>query len=413
MIGMARERGCTGSSWPAPTPPTSPRSYLRRGRRGGAARRGRRGARRGDGPPWRHGARGRSTRSRHRLPRIRRAGRRCAAPGGRPVIRDLDALPMPAWDLVDIDRYRSIWLRAPRPLLAEHGHHPRLPLPLQLVRQAAVGPALPRPQPGERGRPSSSMLIGPLRARTTSGSWTTSWGSSRAGSPGSPTCSRSAGLRIPLQVPHPPRPRCCERGPSTPCAAPAARSSGWAPSRARRRSSTPWRRAPPWSRSARPPGACTAAGIKVAFFLQFGYPGETRDDVEQDPADGARLPARRLGMSVSYPLPGTPFYERVKGAARGQAALGGLRRPGHDVPGPVHDRLLPPAPHGAPHRVPGARGWRGSCCTWPRAVAAARPPPVQAGGVLYRWARLPMERIAARPAGRSRRTRASARCRPA
>jgi radical SAM superfamily enzyme YgiQ (UPF0313 family) len=54
------------------------------------------------------------------------------------------------------------------------------------------------------------------------------------------------------------------------------------------------------------------AGIRPAFFLQFGYPGEDWDDVQAtlqlvrdcDPDD--------IGMSVSYPLPGTPFFERVK-----------------------------------------------------------------------------------------------------
>ena len=29
----------------------------------------------------------------------------------REIIRDLDALPFPAWDLVDVERYRAIWLR--------------------------------------------------------------------------------------------------------------------------------------------------------------------------------------------------------------------------------------------------------------------------------------------------------------
>jgi radical SAM superfamily enzyme YgiQ (UPF0313 family) len=29
----------------------------------------------------------------------------------RPVLRNLDALPVPAWDLVDIEAYRSIWLK--------------------------------------------------------------------------------------------------------------------------------------------------------------------------------------------------------------------------------------------------------------------------------------------------------------
>ena len=51
------------------------------------------------------------------------------------------------------------------------------------------------------------------------------------------------------------------------------------------------------------------AGIHVGFFLQFGYPGETREDIEKtiqlvrdcDPDD--------IGISVSYPMPGTKFYE--------------------------------------------------------------------------------------------------------
>jgi anaerobic magnesium-protoporphyrin IX monomethyl ester cyclase len=54
------------------------------------------------------------------------------------------------------------------------------------------------------------------------------------------------------------------------------------------------------------------AGIRVGFFLQFGYPGETRDDIEKtiqlvrdcDPDD--------IGISVSYPMPGTKFYEAVR-----------------------------------------------------------------------------------------------------
>ncbi|WP_431210713.1 hypothetical protein ACQ86N_32800 [Puia sp. P3] len=28
----------------------------------------------------------------------------------RPVMRDLDAMPLPAWDLVDIESYRRVWL---------------------------------------------------------------------------------------------------------------------------------------------------------------------------------------------------------------------------------------------------------------------------------------------------------------
>ena len=55
-----------------------------------------------------------------------------------------------------------------------------------------------------------------------------------------------------------------------------------------------------------------AAGIGVAFFLQFGYPGETWDDVEATLQLVRDCAPDDIGMSVSYPLPGTPFYDRVR-----------------------------------------------------------------------------------------------------
>jgi len=54
------------------------------------------------------------------------------------------------------------------------------------------------------------------------------------------------------------------------------------------------------------------AGIQVAFFLQFGYPGETRADVEKTLKMVREAMPDDIGISVSYPLPGTRFYERVK-----------------------------------------------------------------------------------------------------
>lgn len=53
-------------------------------------------------------------------------------------------------------------------------------------------------------------------------------------------------------------------------------------------------------------------GVKVAFFLQFGYPGETREDIELTLKMVRDLMPDDIGISVSYPLPGTPFYENVK-----------------------------------------------------------------------------------------------------
>ncbi len=53
-------------------------------------------------------------------------------------------------------------------------------------------------------------------------------------------------------------------------------------------------------------------GVKVAFFLQFGYSSETRDDIELTLKMVRDLMPDDIGISVSYPLPGTPFYERVR-----------------------------------------------------------------------------------------------------
>jgi len=54
------------------------------------------------------------------------------------------------------------------------------------------------------------------------------------------------------------------------------------------------------------------AGIRVAFFLQFGYPGETWDDVQATLQLVRDCNPDDVGVSVSYPLPGTPFHERVR-----------------------------------------------------------------------------------------------------
>jgi len=55
-----------------------------------------------------------------------------------------------------------------------------------------------------------------------------------------------------------------------------------------------------------------AAGYRIAFFIQFGYPGETLDDIEETLELIRKAQPDDVGISVSYPLPGTPFYERVK-----------------------------------------------------------------------------------------------------
>jgi anaerobic magnesium-protoporphyrin IX monomethyl ester cyclase len=53
-------------------------------------------------------------------------------------------------------------------------------------------------------------------------------------------------------------------------------------------------------------------GIKVGFFLQFGYLGEGESDIEATKQMIKELVPDEIGISISYPLPGTKFYDKVK-----------------------------------------------------------------------------------------------------
>lgn len=54
------------------------------------------------------------------------------------------------------------------------------------------------------------------------------------------------------------------------------------------------------------------AGIRACYFLQFGYPGETWTELRQTIELVRETRPDDIGVSFSYPLPGTPFYERVR-----------------------------------------------------------------------------------------------------
>jgi len=62
-----------------------------------------------------------------------------------------------------------------------------------------------------------------------------------------------------------------------------------------------------------------AAGIRACYFLQFGYPGENWAELQKTIAFVRQTRPDDIGISFSYPLPGTVFYERV------QAQLGHKR----------------------------------------------------------------------------------------
>lgn len=53
-------------------------------------------------------------------------------------------------------------------------------------------------------------------------------------------------------------------------------------------------------------------GIRACFFLQFGYPGETWTDIQKTIQLVRQSRPDDIGVSVSYPLPGTKFHQQVR-----------------------------------------------------------------------------------------------------
>ena len=52
-------------------------------------------------------------------------------------------------------------------------------------------------------------------------------------------------------------------------------------------------------------------GIRACYFLQFGYPGERWEDIAKTIRLVRETKPDDIGVSVSYPLPGTKFYDSV------------------------------------------------------------------------------------------------------
>ncbi len=66
-------------------------------------------------------------------------------------------------------------------------------------------------------------------------------------------------------------------------------------------------------------------GIRTGLFLQFGYPGEKWEDIQSTIRMVREAKPDDIGVSVSYPLPRTKFYNLVESQLGAQEKLGGFR----------------------------------------------------------------------------------------
>jgi anaerobic magnesium-protoporphyrin IX monomethyl ester cyclase len=223
-------------------------------------------------------------------------------------LEDLDALPFPAWDLVDVDEYRSAWV----------GAHGRLSWGMVTSRGCPYGcnwcakPVFGR-RYSQRGPANVAEELRRLRERVAPDHvWfaddifglTPAW----IGEFAREVTLR--GARTPFMMQS-------RANLMTPPAVDALHEAG---------AEEVWLGVESGSQKildAMDKGAdveqvreatrtLKSRGIRACWFIQLGYLGEGREDLEMTRDLILAERPDEIGVSVSYPLPGTPFYQTVR-----------------------------------------------------------------------------------------------------
>lgn len=227
----------------------------------------------------------------------------------RQEMRDLDAVPFPAWDLVDIERYRTIWLNrhglfsmnmvttrgcpfhcnwCAKPIWGQR-YHSRSPENVIAEMERLK----------EHYAPDHIWFADDILGLKPG--WLARFGDLVV----------EKGLKIPF--------KCLSR-------ADLLTRPGEVPALQRAGAQTVWLGAESGSQKIldamekgtrveqirQAASLLKTAGIEVGFFLQFGYPGETRIEIEKTLELVRACSPDDIGISVSYPMPGTKFFAAVK-----------------------------------------------------------------------------------------------------
>jgi radical SAM superfamily enzyme YgiQ (UPF0313 family) len=232
----------------------------------------------------------------------------------RPPVTDLDSIPSPAWDLLDVEAYRRIWQRRHRrfslPLATSRG----CPFHCNWCAKPIWGQRYNAMSPGRAAREVASLKrLGATHDNVLDDilglkpGWIEEFGAEL--------------LRLDATLPF----KCLSRADLLSERTVAALAAAGC--------ETVWIGAESGSQKildAMEKGTTVeeirsavarlrSAGIKAALFLQFGYVGETQEDVRATWKLVDDVLPDDIGISVSYPLPGTRFHARVKDAMGGSA----------------------------------------------------------------------------------------------
>ena len=248
---------------------------------------------------------GRSQASPEQIPGVRTPGSEGLSRG---LLRDLDLLPFPAWDLVEVERYRRIWLKRHRRFSVNMVSTRGCPYQCNWCAKPIYGQKYHSRSPEnvveelawlhQEIRPDHIWFCDDIFGLKPN--WISSFSELVA----------ARGLQVPF--------KCLLRTDLVNTeTARALKKAGC---------ESVWVGAESGSQkvlNAMEKGATvedtySAArilkeiGIQVGFFLQFGYPGENWEDVERTLQMIRDCKPDDIGISVAYPLPGTVFYERVR-----------------------------------------------------------------------------------------------------
>lgn len=225
----------------------------------------------------------------------------------RKLLRDLDELPLPAWDLVDVERYRSFWRR-------RHGYFSLNVVTTRGCPYLCNWCAKPVYGNTYHSRSPENVVteLRMLRDRYTpdhlwfcddilglKSRWLVSWSEAVAAA-GLATpflCQTRADLMTEENV------RALRR---------AGASEVWLGAESgSQRILDEMQKGITVEQTRAALTRLRAHGVRVGFFLQFGYEGERWADVQATRGLVRELLPDDIGISVSYPLKGTRYYDRV------------------------------------------------------------------------------------------------------
>jgi anaerobic magnesium-protoporphyrin IX monomethyl ester cyclase len=226
----------------------------------------------------------------------------------RPLIRNLDDLPFPAWDLVDVDRYRSIWRD-------RHGYHAMNVVTTRGCPYHCNWCA--KPIYGQRyGVRSAVNVVSEMEwlQREFHPDYIAMADDVFGLQPGWIETFAREVRRAEVRVPF----RCLMRADQITAEVSESLASAGCRMVWMGAESGSQRILDAMEKGVRVEQIREAArllhsrGIGLGLFLQFGYPGEMWEDIEATRQLVRDTAPEDIGISVSYPLPGTKFYDRVR-----------------------------------------------------------------------------------------------------